>query len=101
MRRMLIADAVIIATIIGVRTCPAPVADVPTTTRTYSGRNATNPNVAIPIVQATTVAARSNGTRNNENGKTGSLARASATTNVTNSTALSASAPAICGDPHP
>ena len=58
------AELTIIASIIGVRTWPAPVADDPITTRTNSGRNEIIPNIATPMAMEMTVDARSIGILN-------------------------------------
>ena len=80
-------ELTIIASIIGVSTCPEAVADAPITTRTKSGRNEIIANMATPTAIEMTVDARSIGILNNEKGRSGSAARVSAIANATKSTA--------------
>jgi len=87
------------ASIMGVRTCPAAVADPPMTTRTNNGRNDVIANIATPIAIAITAAARSTGIANRSNGMRGSAARRSAATNRPKRIALPAKHPRMTGEP--
>ena len=89
------------ASIMGVSTRPASVADERSTTTTKSGRNETIANITMPSGTPMTLAPRATrGTRKRPSGISGSVARRSATTNATNSTTLAIKAPTITGEPH-
>ncbi len=87
------------ASIIGVRTRPASVADDCNTTTTKSGRNETIANITMPRGTLITLDARSAGTWKRLKGISGSVARRSATMNATRRIALLTNAPMITGEP--
>ena len=95
-----IAEPMTTASIIGVRTRPASVADDCSTTTTKSGRNETIANITMPRGTLITLDARNAGTRKRLKGISGSVARRSATMNATSRIALPTNAPMITGEPH-